>query len=116
MLIYISVFAVNGVFSPIALPVLFFTGEIIAAILIYLLSYKRNSDMSPPRLALTGVAINTGFGTIFLFITLKLERNQFEFTEKWLVGRLLGNDWRYIAVLLPWIFNFLYMLSIKREI
>lgn len=106
MLIYISVFAVNGVSSPIALPVLSFIGGIIAAILIYLLSYKRNSDISPTRLVLTGVAMNTGFGAMSLFITLKLDRNQFEFAEKWLVGTLWGDDWRYIAVLLPWIFLF----------
>jgi iron complex transport system permease protein len=106
MLIYISVFAVNGVSSPIALPVLSFIGGIIAAILIYLLSYKRNSDISPTRLVLTGVAMNTGFGAMSLFITLKLDRNQFEFAEKWLVGSLWGDDWRYIAVLLPWIFLF----------
>ncbi len=106
MLIYISVFAVNGVSSPIALPVLSFIGGIIAAILIYLLSYKRNSDISPTRLVLTGVAMNTGFGAMSLFITLKLDRNQFEFAEKWLVGSLWGDDWRYIAVLLPWIFIF----------
>nr|WP_312214714.1 iron ABC transporter permease [Clostridioides sp.] len=106
MLIYISVFAVNGVSSAIALPVLSFIGGMIAAILIYVLSYKRNADMSPTRLVLTGVAMNTGFGALSLFITLKLNRNQFEFAQKWLVGSLWGDDWRYIAILVPWILVF----------
>ncbi len=106
MLIYISIFSVNGISSAIALPVLSFVGGILAAILIYILSYKRNSDISPTRLVLTGVAMNTGFGAMSLFITLKLDRNQFQFAEKWLVGSLWGDDWRYIAILLPWIFLF----------
>ncbi|MEW9096030.1 MAG: iron ABC transporter permease [Clostridiaceae bacterium] len=106
MLIYISIFSVNGISSAIALPALSFVGGMLAAILIYILSYKANSDISPTRLVLTGVAMNTGFGAMSLFITLKLDRNQFEFAQKWLVGSLWGDDWKYIAILLPWIIIF----------
>ncbi|MCS4481566.1 iron ABC transporter permease [Clostridium botulinum] len=81
ILIYISIFSVKGIPSAIALPLLSFVGGMIAAILIYILSYKRNSDISPTRLVLTGVAMNTGFGAMSLFITLKLDRNQFEFAQ-----------------------------------
>ncbi|ACA57066.1 iron ABC transporter permease [Clostridium botulinum] len=106
ILIYISIFSVKGIPSAIALPLLSFVGGMIAAILIYILSYKRNSDISPTRLVLTGVAMNTGFGAMSLFITLKLDRNQFEFAQKLLVGSLWGDDWKYIIILLPWIIMF----------
>lgn len=116
MLIYISIFATEGISSAIALPVLSFGGGLLAAILIYLLSYKRNSDISPTRLVLTGVAMNTGFGAASLFIILKLNRNQFEFAEKWLVGNLWGDDWKYIIILLPWIILFFIYVFYKARV
>ncbi|MCW6075422.1 FecCD family ABC transporter permease [Clostridium sporogenes] len=117
ILIYISIFSVKGIPSAIALPLLSFVGGMIAAILIYILSYKRNSDISPTRLVLTGVAMNTGFGAMSLFITLKLDRNQFEFAQKLLVGSLWGDDWKYIIILLPWIIMFsLYVFYRARDL
>ncbi|WP_342436840.1 iron ABC transporter permease [Paenibacillus sp. FSL L8-0436] len=102
VLIYIAIFSVKGVSSAIALPVLAFIGGMTAAVLIFLLSYRRGREISPTGLILTGVAMSSGYGALSLMITLRLDHNQFEFAQRWMAGSLWGDDWKYISVLAPW--------------
>ncbi|WP_438492416.1 FecCD family ABC transporter permease [Paenibacillus sp. IHBB 3054] len=102
VLIYIAIFSVKGVSSAIALPVLAFIGGMTAAVLIFLLSYRRGREISPTGLILTGVAMSSGYGALSLMITLRLDHTQFEFAQRWMAGSLWGDDWKYISVLAPW--------------
>lgn len=113
MLIFISIFSLKGISSFIALPLMSFIGGIAAAFIIYILSYKNDSEISPTGVVLTGVAVNTGFGALSLFITLKLNRTQFEFAQKWLAGSLWGDDWGYILILFIWLTIFLTIIYYK---
>jgi len=103
VLIYISIFSTVSSISVVVLPILAFLGGMGAAVIIYLLIYKKGKNISSTRLLLTGVAVNTGINAATLFITLSLNRQQYEFTQLWTAGSIWGDEWRYILVLLPWV-------------
>jgi ABC-type Fe3+-siderophore transport system permease subunit len=71
-------------------------------VLIFLLSYRKNREISPSGLILTGVALGSGYGALTTLLTLKLDQNQMEFIQRWSAGSLWGDDWRYLAILVPW--------------
>ncbi|REK75177.1 FecCD family ABC transporter permease [Paenibacillus paeoniae] len=103
VLTFISVAGVGSLSSSIMLPLLAFIGGLFAALLIYLFSYRKGKFPSSTRLILTGVAINVGLGAVSLFLTLKLDENQYAFAQKWQAGYLWGDKWIYIAILAPWV-------------
>jgi iron complex transport system permease protein len=103
VLIVISVAGMGSLSSAVMLPLLAFIGGLFAALLIYLFSYSKGAFPSPTRLILTGVAINVGLGAASLFLTLKLDENQYAFAQKWQAGYLWGDKWIYISILAPWV-------------
>jgi iron complex transport system permease protein len=110
VLLYITVFGITGVSSAILLPSMSFAGGLLAALLIYLLAYRKFAAHSPTRLVLTGVAMNVGLGALTLFLTLKLGEEQYLFAQKWQSGYLWGDKWIYLAILAPWVLLlFLYI-------
>ena len=60
--------------------------------------------------------MSSGYGARSLLLTLKLDRTQFvEFVQRWQAGSLWGTDWKYIAILSPWILIiFLYVFYKSR--
>ncbi len=103
VLTFIAVAGVDSLSSTVMLPLLAFAGGLFAALLIYWFSYRKGTFPSPTRLILTGVAINVGLGAVSLFLTLKLDQNQYAFAQKWQAGYLWGDKWIYIAILAPWV-------------
>lgn len=103
VLIFVVYVASIGRSSFIALPLLAFVGGMVAAGLIFLLSYRRRRALSPIGLILTGVALGSGYGAVTTFLTLKLDDTQMNFMLRWAAGSLWGDDWRYISVLTPWV-------------
>jgi len=103
VLLFISTVGLSGLSSAMVLPLLAFGGGLLAAFLIYMLAYRKGAFPSPTRLILTGVAINVGLGAVTLFLTLKLNSDQFAFAQKWQAGYLWGDEWIYIAILAPWV-------------
>lgn len=75
VLLYITIFAANGLISPFLLPLLAFVGGITAALLIFLFAYRKGKELSPSGLILTGVAMSGGYGALSLMITLGLDKN-----------------------------------------
>jgi len=102
VLIYVVIFSAKPNSSAILMPLLSFVGGMTAAALIFLLSYRKNRDISPTGLILTGVALGSGYGALTTLLTLKLDQNQMEFVQRWSAGSLWGDDWRYLAILVPW--------------
>lgn len=102
VLLYISVFSAQGIISGYLLPLLAFAGGITAAVIIFLLSYRRGRDLSPTSLILTGVALSNGYSALSLLLTLKLNDTQMEFAQRWSAGSLWGDSWEYLKVLAPW--------------
>ncbi len=116
VLIFVTVFSMQGVSAAITLPLLAFVGGITAAALIFLLSYRRGRDISPTGLILTGVALSSGYGALTTLLTLKLDQNQMDFIQRWYAGSLWGDDWQYLSVLAPWTLLLLIYVLYKSRI
>ncbi|MEK5406485.1 iron ABC transporter permease [Paenibacillus sp. FSL W8-0439] len=103
VLLYITLFASEGLLSPIILPGLAFAGGLTAAFLIFMFAFRRGRDISPTGLILTGVVMGSGYSALSLLLTLRLDKQQYDFALRWQAGDLWGDDWNYIMVLLPWV-------------
>ncbi|MCP3781088.1 iron ABC transporter permease [Paenibacillus sp. MZ03-122A] len=103
VLMYITLFASEGLLSPILLPGLAFAGGLTSAFLIFMFAFRRGRDISPTGLILTGVAMGSGYSALSLMLTLRLDKQQYDFALRWQAGDLWGDDWSYIMVLLPWV-------------
>ncbi|MFB9274459.1 FecCD family ABC transporter permease [Cohnella cellulosilytica] len=103
VLVFVVYLAPMGARSFVILPLLAFVGGLMAAALIFLLSYRRGREVSPIGLILTGVALGSGYGALTTFLTLKLDDSQMNFMLRWSAGSLWGDNWSYIAILTPWV-------------
>ncbi|SFL70199.1 iron complex transport system permease protein [Gracilibacillus orientalis] len=83
------------------LPLAALAGATIAAILIYLISWK--NGVSPIRLILVGIGINSAFSALIIVFQLKMDPDNFTQATIWLSGNISGTDWTYTLALLPWI-------------
>ncbi|MCR8659895.1 FecCD family ABC transporter permease [Paenibacillus endoradicis] len=115
VLLIISTVSLQSTAIALLLPFMAFVGGLLAAILIYVLAYRKHRMISSTRLVLTGVAINVGLSALTLFMTLKLDDQKYEFAQRWQAGYLWGDKWSYIGLLLPWVLIlFLYIISNAR--
>ncbi|MFC9774615.1 FecCD family ABC transporter permease [Paenibacillus chitinolyticus] len=85
------------------LPVVAFTGALITACLIYLLSYSRKTGLQPVRLVLIGVGFSLALSGVMIVIISSAERVKVDFIAKWLAGSIWGADWPFIGAILPWL-------------
>lgn len=117
VLLYVVTFSTGGISSAIAMPLLAFVGGMTAALLIFLLSYRKGKEVSPTGLILTGVALGSGYSAVTTLLTLKLDESQMEFVQRWYAGSLWGDNWKYLAVLGPWVLIlFLYIMYKSRKL
>jgi iron complex transport system permease protein len=87
------------------LPLTALTGSLVAAVLIYLLSWK--NGISPIRLILVGIGINSAFAALIIMFQLKMDPTDFTRAQVWLSGDIAGTDWTYVLALLPWVLIFI---------
>ena len=73
------------------LPYAAFLGALLAAALIYLLSWKRG--ISATRLVLVGIGINAVLGAIITYITIKYPIERVIAAARWQAGTLFGATW-----------------------
>ncbi|MGP4039239.1 FecCD family ABC transporter permease [Gracilibacillus sp. D59] len=83
------------------LPLAALAGATVAAILIYLISWK--NGISPIRLILVGIGINAAFSALIIVYQLKMDPDNFTQATIWLSGNIAGTDWTYTLALLPWV-------------
>ncbi|UOQ49943.1 iron ABC transporter permease [Gracilibacillus caseinilyticus] len=83
------------------LPLAALGGAVLAAALIYLISWK--NGVSPIRLILVGIGINAAFSALIIVFQLKMDPDDFTKAQIWLTGNIAGTDWSYTLALLPWI-------------
>ena len=103
VLVFVVLLRPSGYMSALMMPILAFAGGITAAILIFVLSYRKGKDISPTGLILTGVATGSGYGALTTLLTLKLDETQMDFVQRWSAGSLWGDDWKYLSILGPWV-------------
>ncbi|UFT98357.1 iron ABC transporter permease [Radiobacillus kanasensis] len=105
VVLYIYYFQDNmlglGALSVYILPLFALGGALIAAILIYAISWK--NGINPIRLILVGIGINSMFAALIIIFQLKMDPDDFTRATVWLSGDISGSDWTYVLALLPWI-------------
>lgn len=89
-------------FSIMSLPLFGLFGGLLAAILIYIFSWK-DGTLDMGRLLLTGIAIGSAFGAFSLYLTLKMKASDFEMATVWILGSIYDANWKYIFSMLPWL-------------
>lgn len=105
--VVLYIFLLQGFFADFELlsvfmmPVFALLGATLAAILIYLISWK--NGVSPIRLILVGIGINAAFGAAIIIFQLKMDPREFMKATVWLSGNLSGSSWEYVLAVLPWI-------------
>lgn len=84
------------------MPLFGLVGGTLAAAIIFAISLKQGR-LDVQRLLLTGIAINSGFGALSLYISLKMNEKDFESAALWQAGSIYNANWTFIVAMLPWI-------------
>lgn len=92
----------TGMLSIFIMPLTALAGAFIAALLIYLLSWK-NGTVTPVRLLLVGIGINAAFGAGLIIFQMKMDSIDFMKAIIWISGTIWGTNWTYVWALLPWL-------------
>ncbi len=103
--LYVALFKTTSS-SPLLLPLLALAGGLLSAIIIFLLSIKKKSNIDPVRLIMTGVSMSACYGAIGTIMMYALDQSQLEFLQRWQSGELWGTDWNYILILFIWLLLF----------
>ncbi|MCH1627500.1 FecCD family ABC transporter permease [Ferdinandcohnia quinoae] len=91
--------------SILMMPLFGFIGGILAAALIFIFSYK-HGRLDMQRLILSGIAINSGFGALSMYLSLKMNPQDFESAALWMSGSIYNANWIFIITMIPWIVIF----------
>jgi iron complex transport system permease protein len=88
--------------SILMMPIFGFVGGAMAAVLIFSFALK-NGHLDMQRLILTGIAINSGFGALSLFLSLKMNAQDYEGAAVWMAGSIYNANWIFVVTMLPWL-------------
>ncbi|MED1950240.1 iron ABC transporter permease [Brevibacillus centrosporus] len=98
--------------SVFSMPLFGWIGGVGTALIIYWLS-RHNGVLDTQRLLLVGIAIGSGMGAGTLYLSLKMDAQDFEMATVWLTGSIWNADWSHITSMLPWIVLLLPLLIRK---
>lgn len=101
--------AESGWLSAMGMPLFGWIGGVATALFIYFFSW-RNGVLDPQRLILVGIAAGAGLGALSLYLSLKLNPQDFEMATVWLLGSIWNANWKSIASMLPWLILFVPVL------
>ncbi|ARF13167.1 FecCD family ABC transporter permease [Sporosarcina ureae] len=90
-------------------------GGVLATLLLFILS-SHQGQLDPKRLILVGIALNSGFGALTLFISLKMDPKDFEMATVWLSGSIYSASWQQVLSMLPWVLLIIPLLVWKAPI
>ncbi|MGL4972774.1 MAG: FecCD family ABC transporter permease [Culicoidibacterales bacterium] len=74
-------------------------GALVAAVLIYTLSYQKG--ISPTRLILIGIGVNAGLNALITLFQLTLSKGDYNQALTWISGSLWGSSWQFFWLILP---------------
>ncbi|SFL91253.1 iron complex transport system permease protein [Gracilibacillus orientalis] len=116
VMLFISFFSSASAAPVFVMPIIAFIGAGGAAVLIYVLAYKRHEGISPIRLVLTGVAIAAGINALMIVLTLNLDPENYQFLATWLAGSIWGSNWKFVLALLPWLIILIPFVYVKASV
>ncbi|PAD83339.1 iron ABC transporter permease [Niallia circulans] len=91
----------DSLWFVLSMPLIGLVGGFIAAFVIFLLA-KDRERLDSQKLILTGIAINSGFGSLAMYMSLKMKAQDFEMATVWLTGSIYNANWLFILAMLPW--------------
>lgn len=103
VIIFTMLFGAKSFSTIFTLPFLALIGAGLTAVLIYLLSYKKEDGITPMRLILTGIAVQAGIAALTTVLVVKLDDTQFNLVATWQAGSIWGSNWKFVMSLLPWL-------------
>lgn len=103
-----------GQWGAIGLPFAALIGGFFAAVLIYLLAWK--NGLTPIRLVLVGIGINSGFGALLILFQLKMNERDFNRATVWLSGSIWNASWSAVISVLPWVLILIPLALYKSRI
>ncbi|SFC01181.1 iron complex transport system permease protein [Bacillus sp. OV322] len=98
------------------LPFMALIGGVLTALVIYFMAFKKGEGIDPSTLVLIGVGMAAALYGAILTLSIRLERQQYDFFANWLAGRIWGDDWIFVLALLPWIVLLLPYVFIKSNV
>ncbi|MGT2929163.1 FecCD family ABC transporter permease [Streptococcus dentasini] len=114
MAIAISVLNASSIETTSLLPILSMFGGAGAMLLVYLMSWQKNHDISPTRLIITGVGVSSMLSGIMIAIVSQSDDNKMEYIISWLSGKITGNDWTTLVSFAPVLF-LIWLVTFSRS-
>ncbi|MWC31341.1 FecCD family ABC transporter permease [Paenibacillus sp. MMS18-CY102] len=102
MLVFQGQIDVSGWASVLLMPMFGIAGGLAATAMIFIFA-RHQGSLDPQRVILVGIAVATGFGSLSMYISLKMNPNDFEMATVWLAGSIYNANWQYIVMMLPWL-------------
>ncbi|MBU5671363.1 FecCD family ABC transporter permease [Paenibacillus brevis] len=103
VMLYVFFFGISASSSIFLLPLLALIGASAAALLIFILAYKKQEGLSPIRLVLSGIGVAAGISAAITILTIQFNPKQYQFIATWLAGTIWGTSWMFVLALLPWL-------------
>ncbi|GIO40948.1 FecCD family ABC transporter permease [Paenibacillus apis] len=103
VMLYVFFFGISASSSIFLLPLLALIGASTAALLIFILAYKKQEGLSPIRLVLSGIGVAAGISAAITILTIQFNPQQYQFIATWLAGSIWGTSWMFVLALLPWL-------------
>ncbi len=97
------------------MPVFGLIGGLMAAVLIYIFAWHRG-HLESGRIILVGIAMNSGFSALSLFLSLKMDPQDYEMAMVWKNGSIWSANWMTITAILPWLILFIPLLMAKTSL
>ncbi|NNV01757.1 MULTISPECIES: iron ABC transporter permease [unclassified Brevibacillus] len=87
--------------SIMAMPMFGLAGGLMAAGFIYLFAW-RNGRLEPGTLILVGIAVGSGLSAATIYLSLKMNPQDYEMAAVWLTGSIWNANWNYVLSMIPW--------------
>lgn len=115
MLLFQGTMQQTGWLAVLTMPMFGLVGGLIAVALIYLFAMQ-GGRLDTQRLILVGIAIASGSSAITMYVSLKMNPNDFEMAVAWLAGSLHSANWKFVVTVLPWLILLLPILMFRAHI
>lgn len=99
--------------SVFTLPFFSLIGAGAAALIVYMLAYKKGEGLGTIGLILTGIAVQAGISALTMVLVVGLDEKQYDSVASWQAGQFLGANWKFVWILLPWICLLIPYLMLK---
>lgn len=115
MLLIQGTMSLTGWMGVMAMPLFGLAGGIAATAVIFLFA-RQGGKLDPQRLILVGIAMSSGFGAVTMYVSLKMNPQDYETAAVWLAGSLHGANWKFVVATLPWMLTIPVVIWLRSHV